>query len=204
MKKILGVFLSFVFAASLAAVPACAEPEVGQPAPDFTLTGVDGQTHSLAQHKGKFVVLEWVNHGCPFVVKHYDSGNMPNLQKNYVDKGVVWLSICSSAPGKQGHHSAQEWEKLLAEKNSSAIATLLDEDGKVGKAYGAKTTPHMFVVNPEGTLVYKGAIDSIPSAEQADVQKAKNHVAAALDEAMAGQPVTESSTKPYGCSVKYA
>ncbi len=203
MKKIFGTLFSLVLAFSLVS-PVSAEPEVGKPAPDFTLTDVEGKTHSLSQFKGKFVVLEWVNHGCPFVVKHYESGNMQNLQKTYTGKDVTWLSVCSSAPGKQGHHTAEEWKGLLKEKNSSATATLLDADGKVGKLYGAKTTPHMYVVDPAGNLVYKGAIDSIASTETSDVPKAKNHVSAALDEALAGKPVTESSTKPYGCSVKYA
>lgn len=190
---------------ALAASPLRAEkgPEVGKAAPDFKLTDADGKTHSLSDFKGKHVVLEWINHGCPFVVKHYDSGNMQALQKEFTGKGVVWLSICSSAKGKQGHMSPADWKKTVAEKGSAPTAVLLDEPGKVGKLYDAKTTPHMFVVNPEGTLIYMGAIDDKPTADKADVPGAKNFVRAALTEAMEGKPVSQPSTKPYGCSVKY-
>jgi peroxiredoxin len=178
--------------------------EVGKPAPAFTLTDTNGKSHNLADFKGKTVVLEWINHGCPFVVKHYSGGHMQALQKEYSGKGIVWLSICSSAPGKQGHMSADEWNKTNKEKNASPTAVLLDEDGKVGKLYDAKTTPHMYVINAEGTLVYAGAIDSIKSTSSDDVPKATNHVKAALDEILAGKPVTTATTAPYGCSVKYA
>lgn len=182
---------------------ATAAPQVGQAAPEFTLTDSTGTSHKLSDFKGKFVVLEWLNHGCPFVKKHYDGGNMQKLQTDYTGKGVVWLSIVSSAPGKQGHMSPEETNAAKAEKNSAATAILLDEDGKVGRLYDAKTTPQMFVINPEGTLVYAGAIDSVKSTDAADVADAKNYVAATLDEAMAGKPVSEPSTTPYGCSVKY-
>jgi alkyl hydroperoxide reductase subunit AhpC len=192
-----------VFAAALFSAPARAQVTVGEAAPDFTLTDVNGQTHTLAQHRGNFTVLEWVNHECPFVVKHYDSGNMPDLQKNYTGKGVVWLSICSSAEGKEGHLSAEEWKKTLVDKKSAATATLIDADGKVGKRYGAKTTPQMFIIDPAGVLVYQGAIDNKPSTDPANIPGSKNYVSTALDEAMAGKPVSEPSTKSYGCSVKY-
>jgi peroxiredoxin len=188
----------------IALTPALFAAQVGQPAPSFTLTDTHGKSHSLSDFKGKTVVLEWINHQCPFVVKHYSGGAMQALQKEYTAKGVVWLSICSSAPGKQGHMSPDAWNKTTAEKGAAPTAVLLDEDGKVGKAYQAKTTPHMFIINPEGILVYAGAIDSIKSTKAEDVPKATNYVKAALDEILAGKPVTTASTEAYGCSVKYA
>jgi hypothetical protein len=205
MKKAIGMFgavaaLSFVL---WTALQAAKEPAVGQPAPDFSLTDTEGAKHTLAQHRGKFVVLEWVNHGCPFVKKHYDSGNMQALQKETATKGVVWFSICSSAKGKQGHFPPAEWNKIISEKGMASAAVLLDETGRVGKAYGAKTTPHMYVINPQGVLIYKGAIDDRPTTNSADVNGAKNYVRAALEQAMTGQPVTTASTQAYGCSVKY-
>lgn len=183
---------------------AFAAPQTGQPAPDFTLTDSNGQSHKLSDSKGKLVVLEWLNHGCPFVKKHYGSGNMQQLQKEFTGKGVVWLSIVSSAPGKQGHMSPEETNKAKEESGSAATAVLIDEDGTVGRLYEAKTTPHMFIVGPEGTLIYSGAIDSVSSPDPADVVGAKNYVKQALEEALAGKPVSEPSTKAYGCGVKYA
>ncbi len=197
----------FAGAVALAvALSAAARAEVvnGQPAPDFELKDTAGQAHKLSDFKGKYVVLEWVNHGCPFVVKHYDSRNMQGLQKESTGKGVVWLSVCSSAEGKQGFHTATEWQKVNQEKGFAGTAVLLDADGTVGRQYGAKTTPHMYVVNPEGTLIYQGAIDDKPSTDQDDIPGAKNYVRAALAEAMAGQAVSQGQTKPYGCGVKYA
>jgi len=187
----------------LSAAAVTAEVKTGDPAPAFTLTDSNGKSHSLESFKGKTVVLEWVNHGCPFVKKHYDSGNMQSLQKDWTGKGVVWLSICSSAPGKQGHQSPADWNKTVADKKASPTAVLIDEDGKVGKAYGAKTTPHMYIIAPDGKLVYQGAIDSVSSANNDDIAGATNYVSAALAEVLAGKPVTNGSTKPYGCSVKY-
>ena len=192
-----------ILALLVATGTAVAAPQVGQPAPEFTLTDSNGQSHKLSDFKGKFVVLEWLNHGCPFVVKHYESGNMQNLQKEYTGKDVVWLSIVSSAPGKQGHMSPEETNKAKAEKGSAATAVLLDEDGTVGKLYDAKVTPELYVINPAGVLVYSGAIDDKKSTDPADVAGAKNYVKQALDEAMAGKPVSEPSTTAYGCSVKY-
>lgn len=183
---------------------ALAAPQTGKPAPEFTLTDSNGKSHKLSDFKGKFVVLEWLNHGCPFVVKHYGSGNMQKLQKEYTGKDVVWLSIVSSAPGKQGHMSPEETNKAKAENESAATAVLLDEDGTVGRLYDAKVTPHMFVINPEGVLVYMGAIDSVKSPDPADIAGAKNYVQQALDEAMAGKEVSEPVTTAYGCGVKYA
>ncbi len=182
---------------------ATAAPKVGDAAPEFTLTDSDGTSHKLSDFKGKFVVLEWLNHGCPFVKKHYDSGNMQKLQKEYTGKDVVWLSIVSSAPGKQGNMSPEETNAAKKEKNSAATAVLLDADGTVGKLYDAKVTPELFIVNPEGALVYAGAIDDVKSPDPADIAGAKNYVAQALNEAMAGKPVSEPTSTAYGCSVKY-
>jgi len=179
------------------------EPAIGRPAPTLTLTDTRGKQHNLADYKGKHVVLEWVNFGCPFVKKHYESGNMQATQKKAVDKGVVWLSVCSSADGKQGHMDAADWNEEIADRKLASTAVLLDESGAVGKTYGAKTTPHMYIINPAGVLVYKGAIDDKPSTNKDDVPGARNHVLAALDESLAGKPVSTASTTPYGCSVKY-
>jgi hypothetical protein len=199
MKHILKSTLALLVAAGTA----FAAPQIGQPAPEFTLTDSNGQSHNLSDFKGKFVVLEWLNHGCPFVQKHYDGGNMQGLQKEYTGKDVVWLSIVSSAPGKQGHMSPEETNKAKEEKGSAATAILIDEDGTVGKLYDAKVTPELYVINPEGTLVYMGAIDDKKSVDAADVAGAKNYVKQALDEALAGNPVSEPATEAYGCSVKY-
>lgn len=177
----------------------------GEKAPDFKLNGLNPKTKevSLSDYKGKIVVLEWMNHGCPFVRKHYDSGNMQSLQKKYTDKNVIWLSIVSSAAGKQGHVNTEGAIKQKKDNKSSATDVLLDPTGEVGKLYGAKTTPHMYIVDKEGTLVYQGAIDSTPDAEKDSIPSAKNYVAAALDEIVAGKKVTAHTTKSYGCSVKY-
>lgn len=180
-----------------------AAPKPGDAAPDFSLPDPDGKTHSLSDFKGKHVVLEWVNHGCPFVKKHYASNNMQTLQKTYTGKGVVWLTICSSAPGKQGHMTPDEAKKSLKEHNAAPTALLLDPEGKVSRLYGVSVTPEMFIINPEGTLVYAGAIDDKPSTKAEDIAGAKNYVAAALDELLAGKPVSQAVTKAYGCSVKH-
>jgi peroxiredoxin len=201
-SKLLALFAS---ALALALVPSIqAAPEIGKPAPEFTLVDSNGTSHNLSDFKGKVVVLEWLNHGCPFVVKHYASNNMQTLQKDYTAKGVVWLSIVSSAEGEQGYMTPEETNKAKEEKGSAATAILLDTDGKVGRLYNAKTTPEMFVINAEGILVYAGAIDSIKSANKDDVAKAENYVKAALDSVLAGEPVATPQTKPYGCSIKYA
>lgn len=200
MKR--SAFLAALVAVVLAA-PAHAAAVVGQPAPEFTLTDSTGKAHSLSSFKGKFVVLEWNNFDCPFVVKHYESGNMQKLQKTYTGKDVVWLTVNSSAAGKQGHLQPAEVAGKLAERKAAPSAYLLDADGKAGKAYGARTTPHMYVIDPKGTLVYAGGIDDKPSTDVADIAGARTHVAAALDEALAGKPVSVASSTPYGCSVKY-
>jgi peroxiredoxin len=194
--------LHVLFAVTLAA-SVYAAPQVGKPAPNFSLKDLSGKEHKLPDFKGKYVVLEWVNFGCPFVRKHYGSENMQKLQKEFTDKGVVWLSICSSAPGKQGNETPDAAKKGLAKFGSDASAYLVDEDGKVGKLYNAKTTPQMFIVNPEGMLIYAGAIDDKPTPKPETVAVAKNYVKAALNEATSGNPVSIPSTKPYGCSVKY-
>ncbi|MCB9640450.1 MAG: thioredoxin family protein [Myxococcales bacterium] len=177
--------------------------KVDKPAPGFSLPDTHGKKHDLSQYKGKVVVLEWLNHGCPFVKKHYNSGNMQALQKKYRDKGVVWLSIVSSAPGKQGYYSPEEANKINASKKGHANAILLDPEGKVGQLYSARTTPHMYIIDAKGTLVYMGAIDSIRSTNPEDTKKAKNFVSAALDAVLAGKAVDVKKTRPYGCSVKY-
>lgn len=183
--------------------PVFAQVENGKAAPNFTLKDSNGNDVSLSQFQGKHVVLEWLNYDCPFVKKHYSSGNMQNLQKAYTGKGVTWLSIISSAPEQQGYYEAADVNRLNEEKKASPTAILLDPAGTVGKLYGAQTTPHMFVIDSKGILVYQGAIDDIRSTNPDDVAKAKNYVSAALDEAMAGKPVSTPSAKSYGCSVKY-
>lgn len=185
------------------ATMAVAAPQVGQPAPGFTLKDTSGKEHSLSDFKGKTVVLEWINYGCPFVKKHYESKNMQTLQKEAAAKGVVWLAICSSAPGKQGNETPETGRTKTEGYESAAAAYLVDEDGKVGKLYNAKTTPEMFVINPEGVLVYAGAIDDNKSPDPAVIPDSKNYVKAALEEVLAGKPVTTATTTSYGCSVKY-
>jgi hypothetical protein len=181
-----------------------ANVEVGQPAPDFTLTDINGQTHSLSDYKGKIVVLEWNNPDCPIVHKHYDSGNIPGLQRTATGDGVVWLMINSGAPGKEGADYTPDQIKSWLQKYSAApTAYFYDHDGKVGHLYSAKTTPDMYVINADGILVYDGAIDSIRSADTADIPKATNYVKAALDAIKSGQPVPTPVSRPYGCSVKY-
>jgi peroxiredoxin len=179
--------------------PATAAPKpVANPAPEFTLVDPDGASHSLADYRGKWVVLEWTNHGCPFVKKHYNSKNMQTLQARYTEKGVAWLSICSSAPGKEGNESPAEWKATLAGKGAVPTAMLIDADGKVGHAYGAKTTPTMVVISPEGGIVYRGAIDDKRSANVADVATAKNYVAETLDAVLDGKSAPVAETAAYG------
>ena len=180
-----------------------AAPAIGAEAPDFKLPDTGGKEQALSEYKGKYVVLEWTNPECPFVKKHYGSDNMQKLQAEYIKKGAVWLSIDSSAPGKEGYLTADQGKAWLKQVDAKPTALLLDPDGKVGKLYGAKASPHMYIINPEGKLLYAGAIDSIPSADKADIAKATNYVQTGLDEAMAGKPLTTSSTKAYGCGIKY-
>jgi peroxiredoxin len=178
-------------------------PPVGSAAPDFSLTDAKGKAHSLLQYKGKYVVLEWFNPECPFVKKHYGGGNMQKLQQEYTGKGVVWLTIDSNAPGTEGNLAPEQAEKVAKAWNTHQTALLLDPDGKAGRAYGSKNTPNMVIINPDGKIVYQGAIDSKATPNPADIPSSTNYVKAALDESMSGKPVSQSSTRPYGCSVKY-
>jgi peroxiredoxin len=197
--------LSLVFGIlALSAGAALAGVEVGRSAPDFSLPDTNGQTHQLSQYKGKWVVLEWYQPDCPFVRKHYGSGNMQALQKEYTAKGVVWLSIDSSAPGEQGNYPADKLNEIASSQGAARTALLLDPEGKVGHEYGAKTTPDMYIINPEGKLVYEGAIDNKPTTALNDIKTATNYVKVALDDSMSGKSVPQTTTRPYGCSVKYA
>jgi peroxiredoxin len=189
---------------ALSAGAALAGVEVGQPAPDFSLPDTHGKNHDLSQYKGKWVVLEWYQPDCPFVQKHYGAGNMQALQKEFTAKGVVWLSIDSSAPGEEGNYPADKLNEIASSQGAARTALLLDPDGKVGHEYGAKTTPDMYIINPDGKLVYEGAIDSKPTTVVADLKTATNYVKVALDNSMSGKSVSQTVTRPYGCSVKYA
>jgi peroxiredoxin len=189
--------------AASTALFAADSPAVGATAPDFSLTDSKGKTQTVSQYKGKYVVLEWFNPECPFVKKHYGSGNMQKLQEEFTAKGVVWLSIDSSAPGLEGNLTAEQAEKKIAEWKTKQTALVLDPDGKAGRSYGAKNTPHMFVINPDGKIVYEGAIDSKATPNPSDIASSTNYVKVALEESLAGKTVSNANTKPYGCSVKY-
>lgn len=177
--------------------------KINEPAPDFRLKDSYGKEHSLSDFKDKIVVLEWINFDCPFVKKHYKSNNMQMLQEKYTEKDIVWLAICSSAKSKQGNFSNEEINKRTKENNAKYTAYLIDESGKVGRMYGAKTTPHMYIIDRTGKLVYAGGIDDKPTTDIDDVEAAKNYVSAALDELLEGKEVSIKSSTPYGCSVKY-
>jgi len=177
---------------------------VGQPAPTFAVTDAAGKAVSLADFKGKTVVLEWVNPSCPYVRKHYDSANMQATQKGAVDKGVVWLAVNSTAQGHYDYKKPADMVAWMQSQKAAATHALMDSDGKVGRAYGARTTPHLYIVDAKGTLVYAGGIDDKPSSNPADVKTAKNHVNAALADIAAGRAVAQAVTRPYGCSVKYS
>ena len=176
---------------------------VGDRAPDFTATDSNGKVHKLSEYAGKYVVLEWTNRGCPYTQKHYNSGNMQRLQKEWTGRGVIWLTVISSAPGKQGYVTAADENSYVNEVKAAPTAVLLDPTGALGHLYDAKTTPHMYIVNPQGTLIYNGAIDDRPTPDVSDVNGAKNYVSLALGEAMEGKTVSAPATRPYGCSVKY-
>lgn len=193
-----------IAAIALTATPALAEQTVGQQAGNFRLTDMTGRDVQLSDYRGKTVVLEWNNPGCPFVKKHYDSGNMQKTQGLARAGGAVWLTINSSAAGKQGHMSGAAAQAFVTASKATPTSYLLDPRGIVGKGYGAKTTPHIYIVDPAGKLVYQGAIDDKPTADRADIGTARNHVLAALAEVKAGKPVSVAETRPYGCSVKYA
>ena len=192
------VALAFVFGLSAHAA------RVGSPAPAFTGIDTHGQTHNLSDYRGKFVVLEWTNRDCPYTKKQYDSGNMQALQKQWTAKGVVWLTILSSASGEQGYMTATQENAWIAKVHAAPTAAILDPSGAIGHEYEAKTTPHMFIIDPSGKLIYDGAIDDHPTTDVSDVPLSRNYVSAALTQAMSGQPVTITYTRPYGCSVKYA
>lgn len=197
MKRATILLVTMFFALAVFAV------KVGAPAPDFSGTDSNGQTHGLSDYKGKFVVLEWHNNGCPYTKKHYESGNMQRLQKEWTQKGVVWLTVISSAPGTQGYVTADQENAYMQKMNAAPTAAILDPTGVIGHLYSAKTTPHMFIISPQGQLLYDGAIDDRPTPDQADIPSSKNYVSQALAQAMSGKPVAEATTRPYGCSVKY-
>lgn len=177
--------------------------KVGEAAPDFTATDSHGQTHQLSEYRGRFVVLEWTNNGCPYTRKHYTSGNMQNLQKEWTGRGVVWLTVLSSGPGMQGYMTGSDENAYMAKVQADPTAALLDRTGALGHEYDARTTPDMYVIDPSGKLIYTGAIDDHPDDDPGDIPHSKNYVSEALTAAMAGQPVQVAYTRPYGCSVKY-
>jgi peroxiredoxin len=185
------------------AAPVPDSPPVGQPAPTFAVTDTKGKSHTLESYKGKWVVLEWFNHDCPYTKKHYGSDNMQSLQREYTGKGVVWISVLSSARGKQGYRSVAEANEEMVEKKASPSFIVRDTVGTLGRMYGARATPQLFVIDPEGVLRYAGAIDDKPSARAKDIQAANNYLKAALDAGLAGQPIAVATTQPYGCDVKY-
>jgi peroxiredoxin len=197
------LILCAAVAAALVSFTAAAQVRVGEQAPNFTATDSNGKAETLANFKGKWVVLEWHNHDCPFTKKHYDSGNMQGLQKQWTAKGVVWFTVISSAPGQQGYVTASEENAYMAKAHAVPTAALLDPTGKLGHLYNAKTTPQMIVIDPNGKVVYDGAIDSVPTPDSADIKGADNYLNDALTAALAGKPVAKPYTQPYGCSVKY-
>jgi peroxiredoxin len=203
----LGTWRAVVYVAiavtALVIVLAARAATVGQAAPTFNGKDSQGKTVSLSEYRGKYVVLEWTNRDCPFTKKQYDSGNMQALQKEWTGKGVVWLTVLSSAKNEDGYLDAAGENAQIERVHADPTAAILDPSGEIGKLYGAKTTPHMFIIDPNGKLIYAGAIDDKATTDVGDVKGAKNYVSAALTEAMAGQPVQVASTRPYGCSVKY-
>ncbi|MCO4093967.1 MAG: thioredoxin family protein [Acidovorax sp.] len=203
MKLLRRTLIATAALVAFVASGAQAAATVGQPAPDFALKDTSGKTVRLSDFKGKHVVLEWTNPGCPFVKKHYDSGNMPATQKDATAKGVVWLSINSTEKASSDYLEPAQLMAWKTERKSAPTAVLMDEEGTVGKSYGARTTPHLYIVNPQGQLIYAGGIDSIPSARASDIEKATNYVKVGLAEALAGKPLSAATTQPYGCSIKY-
>jgi peroxiredoxin len=187
----------------LGLITAAMAVRIGEPAPDFTAVDSHGKSQRLSDYKGKYVVLEWHNQGCPYTRKHYESGNMQRLQKEWTAKAAVWFTVISSAPGKQGYVTPTQENDYVQKINAAPTAVLMDSGGTLGHLYDAKTTPHMFIIAPNGTLIYDGAIDDHPTSDQADIARSKDYVTAALAEALAGKPVSDAATKPYGCSVKY-
>ena len=198
------MFASAAAMALLAASPSQAEPKVGTPAPAFSAVNSEGKTVNLNDYKGKTIVLEWTNDGCPYVRKHYGSGNMQALQKKWTDQGIVWLSVISSPPGEQGFADAARANSLTSERKATPTAVLLDPKQQVARAFGATVTPHMYIIKPDGVLAYAGGIDDKPTTRAADVKDAKNFVDEALAELKAGKPVSNPATRAYGCTVKYS
>ena len=196
-------FRVFLITLAFVAGSVIAAPRVGEPAPDFTGVDTQGKTHRLADYRGKTVVLEWTNHDCPYVRKHYGAGNLQEQQREAAAQGVIWLSVISSAPGQQGYVSPAEADELTRSRKAAPHAVLLDPEGRIGRAYEAKTTPHMYIIDEAGKLVYMGGIDSLATADPADIPKATQYVRVALKERAAGQPISAPVTRPYGCSVKY-
>jgi peroxiredoxin len=204
MKSLLIIAAAATFSVALLPASAAAQAVVGLPAPRFTAIDSHGQTHTLDEYRGKYVVLEWHNQGCPYTRKHYLSGNMQALQKEWTAKGVVWFTVISSAPGEQGYVTDAQENEYLTQMHADPTAVLMDPDAKLGRLYAAKTTPEMYVIDPNGKLIYEGAIDDRPTPDPSDIKGADNYLSDALTEAMAGKPVAHSYTRPYGCSVKYA
>ena len=203
MKKT--TIIAAVLTLAVAAAPITTQAsKVGAPAPEFKGTDSKGKVHNLSDFKGKWVVLEWHNEGCPYVKKHYGGNNMQKLQKEWTAKGVVWLTVLSSAAGQQGHMEPAQADAYFAQQKAAQTAVLLDPSGEIGRRYDAKTTPHMFVIDPDGVLIYNGAIDDKPTSDQADLAAASNYVSAALTEGMAGRTITTATSRPYGCGIKYA
>lgn len=202
-RSLKGTAFWAVIATALLGGAAQADPQIGQPAPAFSVADTQGKIWTLKDLAGRTTVLEWTNHDCPYVRKHYGAGNMQALQKDATGLGMLWLSVISSAPGKQGHVSPAEADALTKSRGAAPTAVLLDETGAMGRAYAARTTPHMYVIGPDGTLRYMGGIDDRATTDAADIPQAKPYVRAALSDLAAGRPVAEAVTRPYGCSVKY-
>lgn len=202
LRAVLAGLAMSIVAGSATAAP-MGDPKIGQPAPEFSATDSNGMPRKLSDFRGKTVVLEWTNHDCPFVRKHYGASNMQALQKEAKDKGIVWLSVISSAPGHQGHVEGSEANALTTMRGAAPTAVLLDPEGTLGRAFGARATPHMFIITPEGKMAYKGAIDDKPSANPADIPVARNYVRTALGALIKGTPIDPAATRAYGCSVKY-
>jgi peroxiredoxin len=204
MKSLSMFIAAATLSIALLPISAVAQAVVGSPAPGFTATDSHGQTHALDQYRGKYVVLEWHNQGCPYTRKHYVSGNMQSLQKEWTAKGVVWFTVISSAPGEQGYVTDAEENSYLAQMHADPTAVLMDSSGRLGRLYAAKTTPEMYVIDPAGKLIYEGAIDDRPTPDPSDIKGADNYLSDALSEAMAGKSIAHAYTRSYGCSVKYA
>ncbi len=204
LKACQATLAAAVIALAMSSATAIASPQVGTAAPDFAGKDTKGNTVKLSDLRGKTVILEWTNHGCPYVQKHYRTKNMQTLQQSTAADGIVWLTVISSSPGTQGYVTPAEADKLTATRGAAPSSVLLDPEGKIGRLYGAQVTPHMYIIKPDGTLAYKGAIDNKPTAQDADVKGALNYVKNALDQLSAGKAVDPAVTRAYGCAVKYS